>query len=91
MAPMNGAVRDYQRRLAQLASAHAKAQARLDTALARRVELIAEQDRLVAEAEASLHRAVADIAATFGAAAAADLVGMAAAEVRRLAKAGGRA
>ena len=90
MAPMSGAVRDYQRRLAQLVSAHARAQARLEAAHAKRAEILAEHDRVVAEAEAALRQAVVDIAAAFGTETAADLVGMAPGDVRRLIRAGAR-
>ncbi|MGH9072882.1 MAG: hypothetical protein ACRDZQ_01995 [Acidimicrobiales bacterium] len=90
MAPTTEAVRNYQRRLAQLAAAHARAQARWQAAIAKRTVVVAHQDRLVAEAEEALHGAVADLATTFGPEVAANVVGMEPGEVRRLGRAGGR-
>ena len=44
-------VRDVKRRLTDLDAQHARAVAKLDRASARRAELVAEQDRLVAIAQ----------------------------------------
>jgi hypothetical protein len=90
MARTSNTVKDYQLQLARLAAAHTKAQARFQAVQSKRARVVAEQDRLVADAEEGLHRAIVDIAVTFGTEMAADLAGLDAAEVRRFAKAGGR-
>jgi hypothetical protein len=90
MAPTKGAVRDYQRRMAQLGAAYAKAHARLETARAKRAAVLAKQDGLVAAAEDAVHRSVMDLAVTFGPGMAADVVGLEPGEVRRIIREGGR-
>jgi hypothetical protein len=61
--------------------------ARLEEALARRAEVIADQDHLVSVARGALERAVADMAHQLSAELAAQLLGLGPGEVRRLAKA----
>ena len=85
--PVRPEVRDAQRLLASSAAAHDHAAGRLAQALARRSETLAEQDRLVREAQEALGRSVADMARLVSAELAAELAGLEAAEVRRLAKA----
>ncbi|MHB8293913.1 MAG: hypothetical protein ACYDH5_04680 [Acidimicrobiales bacterium] len=85
--PIRDTVRDAQRRLVALDAAHTKAVARLDHALARRAEVIAEQDRFVIAAEAEVERSVTDMATNLGVELTAHLLGLDSAEVRRLAKA----
>lgn len=84
-------VRDAQRTIAALDKAHSHATARLERAVARRTELIAEQDRLVAEARDEVDRAVGEMAAEIGVELTAGLLGRDPAEVRRFAKAAGTA
>jgi hypothetical protein len=55
-------VRDAQRRLADLDACHARALAKLNRASARRAELIAEQDRVVAVAQKDVDRTVGAMA-----------------------------
>jgi hypothetical protein len=85
--PVRPGVREAQRTIAALDAAHAHAAGRLDQALARRAEVLAEQDRLVALARAAVGQAVADMANQVSAELAAQLLGLGLAEVRRLAKA----
>ena len=85
--PVRPEVREAQRLLAALDAAHVHAAGRLAQALARRAEVLAEQDRLVASAQEALERAVADMAKQVSAELAAQLCGFELAEVRRLAKA----
>lgn len=80
-------VRDAQRSLARHDAAHARAVARLDQAVIRRGEVLAEADRLVDAAREGVERAVAAMAANLGPEVTARLVGRDLAEVRRLAKA----
>ena len=86
MAPTRDEVKNYQRRLAQLDGAHAKATGRLTSAMKRRADVMAAQDRLVAEAEAGVRRAVSAMAAGVGAELTAMLLDIDLSEVRRLAK-----
>ncbi|MGH9128905.1 MAG: hypothetical protein ACRDY2_08055 [Acidimicrobiales bacterium] len=88
MASTTEAVKDYQRRLAQLAAAHAKAEARWQAATARRAEVAAAQDRLVADAEEAMNHSVAELATIFGAEVAAKVAGLEPTEVRRMSRAG---
>jgi hypothetical protein len=85
--PVRSEVRQAQRTIASLDAAHRQAAGRLDQALARRAEAIAEQDHLVSMAKGALDRAVADMANGVSAELAAQLFGLGLAEVRRLAKA----
>jgi hypothetical protein len=84
---VRGTVRDAQRRLAVLDAAHNRALAKLDQAAARRAEVLAEHDRMIAVAEAEVERAVADMAAEIGADLTANLLDLDVVAVRRLAKA----
>lgn len=84
--PLRDTVRDAQRRLAELDGAHRRAAAKLDRAAARRNEVIAEQDGIVAEARVEVERAVGAMAAEVGVALTATLLGLEASHVRRLAK-----
>jgi len=84
--PVRDEVRDAQRALATLDAAHRRAVARLDQALARRGEVLAEQDRQVAAAQAGVEAAIADMARQLSADLAASVLGLDVAEVRRLAK-----
>jgi hypothetical protein len=75
-----------QRALAVLDTAHARAAAALERALAHRAEVVAEQDRQVAAAQASVDRAVAEMANNISAELTARLLGLSVNEVRRLTK-----
>lgn len=79
-------VRDAQRALATLDAAHRRSVARLDQALARRGEVLAEQDRQVTAARAGVEAAIADITRQLSADLAAAVLALDVAEVRRLAK-----
>ena len=85
--PVRPEVRNAQRLLAALASAHDQASGRLAQAEARPTEALAEQDRLVGEARDALERSVAEMARLVSAELAAQLFDLEIAEVRRLAKA----
>lgn len=82
--PVRDEGRDAQRNLARLDAAHARAVARLEQALIRRGEVLAEADRLVDAARQGVERAVADMAADLGPEMTARLVGHDLAEVRKL-------
>ena len=84
--PVRDEVRDTQRTLVVLDAAHSRAVARFDQAVARRAEVLTEQDRLVAVAQAGVEQAVADMATGLGAELTAQLLGLDSIEVRRLAK-----
>ena len=86
MAPVPKTVKDYQQKLATLASAHTAAQHRLQAASARRAAAVARHDSQVADAEAAVGRAVADMAAGVGNELTADVLDIDVADVRRLAK-----
>jgi MinD superfamily P-loop ATPase len=88
MPATNPTIKDYQRRLAGLAGAHAKAQDRLDATRAKRTEVIAGQDEFVAHAEAGVRQAVIDMAAGVGPELTANVLGLDLVEVRRLTKGG---
>jgi hypothetical protein len=79
-------VRDAQRALATLDAAHRRAVARLDQALARRGEVLAEADRRVAAARGGVEAAIADMARQVSADLTAVVLGLDVTEVRRLAK-----
>ena len=85
--PVRPEVREAQRLLAALDTAHAHAVGRLAQAVERRAEVLAEQDRLVATAREALEWAVADMANQVSVELAAQLFDLGPAEVRRLAKA----
>jgi phage shock protein A len=85
--PVRPEVREAQRLLAALDTAHAHAVGHLAQAVERRAEVLAEQDRLVATAKEALEQAVADMANQVSVELAAQLFDLGPAEVRRLAKA----
>jgi hypothetical protein len=85
--PLRPEVRDAQRTLATLDAAHRRAVARLNQVLARRAELIAEQDRHVAAAQAEVDNAVVDMANEVSVELTAHLLDLDVADVRRLVKA----
>ena len=84
-------VRDAQRRLAALDGAYTRAVTNFDRTSARRTEVLAEHDNLVALAQEEVERTVAAMAAEIGADLTATLLGLDAAHVRHLAKASKRA
>ena len=86
MAAIRLSVKEVQKLLAQLDAAHTKAHDRLEATVARRREVLTEQDQLVAAAETGVHDAVAAMAAGVGPGLAATLLGLDVVEVRRLAK-----
>jgi hypothetical protein len=79
-------VRDAQRRLAALDADYARAVAKLNRASARRAEVLAEQDRLVALAHEDADRTVVVMADAVGAQLTANVLGLDPADVRRLVK-----
>ena len=81
-------VRKYKHLLGQLAGAHEKARARLEAVQARRSEVIATQDQLVAAASSAVDRAVVAMATGVGPELTAGVLGLDAAEVKRLVKSG---
>ena len=84
--PVRETVRDAQRRLAAVDAGHARAVAKLNRASARRAEVLADQDRLVAFAEEDVERTVVVMAETVGAQLTANVLGLDPADVRRLVK-----
>jgi hypothetical protein len=86
--PLRDTVRDAQRKLAELDSAHRRAAAKLDRATARRTAVLAEQDRLVQGAQNEVDRAIAAMALETGPELAATVLGLEVAHVRRLGKKG---
>ena len=80
-------VRDAQRRLAALDGAYTRAVTNFDRTSARRAEVLAEHDGLVAIAQAEVERTVAAMAAEIGVDLTATLLGLDAAHVRHLTKA----
>ena len=81
------AVRDAQRRLAALDGAYTRSVTNFERACARRAEVLAEHDGLVAVAQGEVERTVAAMAVEIGADLTASLLGMDAAQVRQLVKA----
>lgn len=79
-------IRDAQRALATLDAAHRRSVAHLDQTLARRGEVLAEQDRQVAAARAGVEAAIADMARQVSVDLTAVVLGLDVAEVRRLVK-----
>jgi hypothetical protein len=79
-------VKEIQKLLAQLDAAHTRALGRLEATVAKRSEILVEQDQLVASAETGVHGAVAAMAAGVGQELAATLLGLDVVEVRRRAK-----
>ena len=84
-------VRGAQRRLAALDGAYTRAVTNFDRISARRTEVLAEHDNLVALAQGEVERTVVAMAAEVGADLTATLLGLDAAHVRHLAKAEKRA
>ena len=80
------AVRNYRHLLGQLAGAHEKARARLEAVQAKRSEVIAAQDQLVAAAASGVDRAVVDMAQGVGPELTAGVLGLDVVEVKRLVK-----
>ena len=80
------AIKDYQRRLAQLAGAHAKALKRLEAQHAIRVQLLAEHDHRVEEAGIEVRRTIAAMALEVGPELTANVLGLDPRVVRRLAR-----
>jgi hypothetical protein len=60
--PVRPEVRQAQRTIAALDTAHRQAATRVEEALARRAEAVADQDHLVSVTQGALERAVADMA-----------------------------
>jgi hypothetical protein len=86
--PLRPEVRDAQRTLAALDAAHSRAVARLNQALARRAEVVAELDRQVAAAQAGVQEAVVAMAGEVSVELTAHVLDLDVTEVRRLVKAG---
>ena len=80
-------LRDHQAAAAKVVGAHGAALARLEAVTARRAEVLAAQDLLVADANAEVAAAVVTAAQLMGADVAATLLDVSRAEVRRLTKA----
>jgi hypothetical protein len=80
------AIKDYQRRLARLAGAHAKALSKLEAEQAIRAELLAEHDRRVEEAGIEVRRAIAKMALEVGPELTASVLELDPRVVRRLAR-----
>jgi hypothetical protein len=85
--PLRPEVRDAQRTLATLDAAHRRAVARLNQVLARRTELIAQQNDYVATAQTEVDEAVVAMASEVSVELTAHLLDVDAADVRRLVKA----
>jgi hypothetical protein len=79
-------VKNYKRLLGQLAAAHEKASTQLANVEAKRSEVIAVQDRLVAETAKGVDRAVVDMSNGVGPELTAGVLGIDVVEVRRLVK-----
>jgi hypothetical protein len=80
------AIKDYQRRLARLASVHTKAINKLEAEQAIRAQLLAERDRRVEEAGIEVRRAIATMALEVGPELTASVLGLDGRVVRRLAR-----
>jgi hypothetical protein len=79
-------VREAQRALDALDAARVRAVDRLDRAVARRTEIVAETDRQVATARSGVEAAIVEMARQVGVDPAAALAGVEATEVRGLSK-----
>jgi hypothetical protein len=86
--PVRETVRDAQRRLAAFDAGYARAVAKLNRASARRAEVLADQDRLVAFAQEEVDRSVGAMADAVGVQLTASVLGLDLANVRRLVKSG---
>lgn len=84
--PIRDEVRRTQLTLASLDAAHMRATVRLDKAKARRTEVLAEADLAVSAAQEGVAAAVADMATAVGVELTTQILGVDAAEVRRIAK-----
>ncbi|MDA8045091.1 MAG: hypothetical protein M0Z30_07630 [Actinomycetota bacterium] len=84
--PVRSKVRAAQQAIAAYDAAHARASARLDQAIARRSEVLAEADRQVEVARAGVEQAVAAMARGVSVELTAQLLGLDPAEIRRLTK-----
>lgn len=89
--PPRPEVRDTQRIIATLDAVHRRAADRLDRALARRAELLGEQDRQVAVAQAGVDQAIVEMAKRLSVELSAQVLGLDPGEVRRLARINARA
>jgi hypothetical protein len=83
------AVRDAQRRLAALDATYNRAVATLEKTIRHRNDVLAQQDRVVANAESDVRRAVAEMVTEFGTELTATVLGLETTEVRRLARGSG--
>lgn len=83
---VRNAIKDYQRRLAELDADYSRAQDHLKAVLARREKVIKEQDRLVAAAQKETEEAIGAMALEAGADLTASLLGVDGPRVRRLLK-----
>ncbi len=79
-------IRDCQRRIAQLDAAHGRALAQLATAQQKRVEVVAVQDALIADARRAVDEAIVAMATEVGPELVAYLLDRDLPEVRRLMK-----
>jgi len=79
-------LRDHQAAAAKAVGAHSAALSRLEAVISRRAEVLATQDCLVAAASAEVAAAVVTAAKVFGADAAATVLDVRKAEVRRATK-----
>lgn len=84
--PVRPEVRDTQRTLAALDAAHRRAVALLDQAVGRRAEVLAEHERHVADAEAAVEAAVAEMADQVSVGLTAQILGLDVATIRRCVK-----
>ena len=84
--PVRDQVRRTQLTLAALDAAHMRATTRLDQARARRAEVLAEADLAVSAAQEGVAAAVVNMATAVGVELTAQILGVDAAEVRRIAK-----
>lgn len=83
---VRNAIRDYQRRLAELDAGYSRARDRLTAAQAKRTKILEEQDQLVAAAQREVDEAVAAMAQEAGPDLTASLLDMELTLVRRLVK-----
>jgi hypothetical protein len=86
--PLRPEVRDAQRTLAALDAAHSRAVTRLNRALAHRADVVAELDRQVTVAQASVREAVVAMAHEVSLELTAHVLDLDVTEVRHLVKAG---
>jgi hypothetical protein len=77
-------LRNHQAAAAKAVAVHSAAQGRLDAAVSRRAQVVAEQDALVARANAQVTAAVVAVAQVMGADVAASVLDLSKAEVRTM-------